>query len=125
MKECYIGIKNYIYGELLKAHLCCKEFHHPSKRFAETLVNPNEFLDFLISFPFVSSFLKSEMLTRLVLKWEKMGGEEGNPRVNPSPHTKTNSPVLEREEVWPNQGSEYFFLPSADSTLSSSFLSSC
>ena len=59
MKECYIGIKNYIYGELLKAHLCCKEFHHPSKRFAEILVNPKEFLDFLISFPFVSSFLKS------------------------------------------------------------------
>ena len=125
MKECYIVIKNYSYGDFLKAHLCCKEFHHPSKRFAETLVNPKEFLDFLISFPFVSSFLKSEMLTPLVLKREKMGGEEGNPRVNPSPRTKTISPVLERKEVRPNQGSQCFFLPSADSLLSSYFLSSC
>lgn len=61
----------------------------------------------------------------MVLKWEKLVGEECNPHVNLSPHKKTNSPVLKREEVWQSQSFECFFLPSADSILSNYFLSSC
>lgn len=75
--ECYIVIKNYIYGEFLKAHLCFKKFHHASKMFTETLVNPKEFLDFLISFPFAFSFLKSEMLTWHGVKMGEVGWRGG------------------------------------------------
>lgn len=72
--ECYIVVKNYIYREILKAHLCFKEFHHASKRFTETLVNPKEFLNFLIYFLFFFfPFLKSEMLTCHGVKTGEVG----------------------------------------------------
>lgn len=122
--ECYIVVKNYIYRQLVKVQLCSKKFHHSSKRVTETLVNPKEFLDFLISFPSFF-FLNQRCCYTMVLKQEKLVGEEYNPHINLYPHKKTNSSVLRREEVWKSQSSEYLLLPFADSTLSNDFLSSC
>lgn len=87
--ECYIVVKNYIYRELLKAHLCSKKSHHASKRVTETLLNPEEFLDILISFlTFFFFFWNQRRWHAMVLKQEKLVGEDYNPCVNLYPHKK-------------------------------------